>query len=95
MSEPTPVPASILYPVTPALLEVKVSEYISSEYVTVIYDIARMAVLQTFLHLMTYFASPGTTLSETFGIQFWILLVYVSLGVCFFWLVLCRLVRIA
>lgn len=62
----------------------------NSEYAPLIDDIARMVIIQFTLQFLYYI--NDTTNNSFFTADFFLLVIYVSLGVCVYWLVFKKLV---
>jgi len=71
-------------------LMLDISNKLGKEYVHMFDDMTRMAVIQITIQLMTFMSSPSV---ENISIgEFFLLLVYILLGVAFYWLVVRNLV---
>lgn len=82
--------ALITSPPPPAVWTLNVSSAIGKDNVEFVNDLSRMLVLQTFIQMMLYLSC-----SERFGMftaDFAILLLFVAIGVTFYWLVFRRIV---
>jgi len=64
---------------------------VSNEYVGMVDDILRMVTIQVTIQFLYYMNSSETAL---FTADFFLLVVYVVLGVCLYWLVIKKLVKI-
>ncbi len=60
------------------------------EYIGLIDDIARMVIIQFSIQLLLYATSPEE--NQFFSADFVLLLLYIILGVCLYWLVFKKLV---
>lgn len=60
------------------------------EYLGLIDDIARMVIIQFSIQLLLYATSPEE--NQFFSADFILLLLYIILGVCLYWLVFKKLV---
>ena len=71
---------------------VNISEKFSEEYVPFVEDLMRMIILQTVIHFMYAMRDPTTT--PFFSTAYVELLLYVILGVCVYWLLFKKLIKI-
>ena len=60
------------------------------EYLDLINDIARMVTIQVTIQILFYINNPAET--QFFSVDFILLLLYVVLGVCVYWLVIKKIV---
>lgn len=74
----------------PALYSVDVSSKLGKEYVVVLDDITRMLLIQFTIQLMFYLSTQDRVF---FSDEFVLLVLYIVLGVCLYWLVFRNLVR--
>jgi hypothetical protein len=73
-----------------ALTTLSVSTMFGPEYLPMVHDIARMVAIQATIQLMVYLSSPSGT--AFFTQDFVMLVMYIVLGVMFYWLALRKLV---
>lgn len=71
---------------------VNLSENLSEEYVPFAEDLVRMIILQTVIHFMYAMRDPSAT--PFFSTAYLELLLYVILGVCAYWLLFKKLIKI-
>jgi hypothetical protein len=88
MATPTAAIAAALDD-APAMTSVSVSNLLGPEYLPMVHDVVRMVAIQLTIQLMVYLSSPGGGL---FTQDFVMLVVYIVLGVMFYWLVIRKLV---
>ena len=74
------------------LYEIDVSDKIGEEYLPMFEDISRMLVLQMFVQFMLFVRNP--TIHSFFDSNFIEMLLYVILGLCVYWLVFKKLIKI-
>ena len=79
-----------LYPETryPSLFKIPVSNRLDEEYIFVLDDIVRMTIVQLIVQTMFYLNSPT---DFPFTWMFFSTLLYIILGVSFYWLVVRKL----
>lgn len=74
----------------PALFTVDITSKLGGEYVTMFDDICRMVLIQFTIQLMFYMSLPERGfLTE----EFILLVLYITLGVCLYWLVFKNLLK--
>ena len=73
-----------------ALYSLKVSHLLGEEYVVMFDDIVRMMLIQFTIQLMFYMSSPERSLITE---EFVLLLLYIILGICLYWLVFKKLIK--
>lgn len=76
----------------PALFSLPVSRLLGPEYVPMVSDMARMVCLQGFVQMMTYLSGDGAGAMS--GVDWVVLVLYIWLGVLFYWCVLRRTVAV-
>lgn len=74
------------------LYELDVSDKFGKEYIPMVEDIMRMLVLQMFVQFMMVLRNPSE--NSMFDPSFIEMLLYIILGLCVYWLVLKKLVKI-
>ena len=77
-------------PTPPSIWTLRVSRTIGKDNVDFVDDLVRMLVLQTFIQMMLYISCP-----ERFGMftgDFVALLLFLGVGVSFYWLIFKRIV---
>lgn len=72
--------------------EIDVTDKIGKEYIPMIEDISRMLILQAFVQFMMFVRNP--TEYSMFDASFIEMLLYIVLGLCVYWLVFKKLVKI-
>jgi hypothetical protein len=60
------------------------------EYIGLVDDIARMVIIQASIQLLLYATSPEQ--NQFFSADFILLVIYIILGICLYWLVFKKLV---
>ena len=60
------------------------------EYLDLINDIVRMVTIQVTIQFLFYINSPSDT--EFFAVDFILMLLYVVLGVCVYWLIIKKII---
>lgn len=75
---------------TPAIYSIDVSSTLGKEYSQMFDDIARMVLIQFTIQMMFYMSQPDRGF---FTDEFILLVLYVVLGICFYWLVFKSLVK--
>ena len=73
-----------------SIFMIDITKQFGPEYVDMFNDIARMATIQIFIQLMLYTINPETY--EMFNVDFILLLLFVILGVCAYWLIFKKIV---
>jgi uncharacterized membrane protein YcgQ (UPF0703/DUF1980 family) len=71
----------------------ELSKYINPEYLPLMNDLSRMIAIQIVIHLMYFFRAPSV--AALFSAAFFELLLYIVLGVMFYWLVVRKFVAFA
>jgi hypothetical protein len=62
----------------------------NKEYVEMINDVLRMLTIQVMIQFLFYINNPSET--SFFSVDFFLLILYVTLGVCVYWLVIKKLI---
>ena len=73
----------------PSMFKVKVTDRIDEEYIYVIDDIVRLVIVQLIVQTMFYMNSPE---QFQFTWMFFATLLYIIIGVSFYWLVVRKLI---
>lgn len=73
-----------------SLYKIDVSSLLSPEYVPLFDDIARMVLIQITIQLMFYMSNPESAFVTD---DFILLMLYIVLGVCLYWLVFKNLIK--
>jgi hypothetical protein len=73
-----------------ALLTINIGKHIGQEYVIVIDDISRMLIIQFTIQVMMFLSDPSTI--SLFSAEYFLLSLYIILGVCLYWLVFRKVV---
>lgn len=73
-----------------ALYTVNISKLIGSEYIEMCNDIARFAIIQVAIQLMLYILNPNKF--SFFSKEFFVLLLFIIIGVLLYWLVFKKIV---
>jgi hypothetical protein len=73
-----------------ALLTIDLSKKIGREYLIVIDDMTRMLIIQFTIQFMFFLSDPANT--TLFSAEYFLLSLYIVLGVCLYWLVFRKLV---
>ena len=68
-----------------ALLTINIGKHIGSEYVIVVDDISRMLIIQFTIQVMLFLSDPSNI--SLFSAEYFLLSLYIILGVCLYWLV--------
>lgn len=71
---------------------INISDKFSDEYVPFVEDLMRMIILQTVIHFMYAMRDPSA--NPFFSAAYLELLLYVILGVCVYWLLFKKLIKI-
>lgn len=74
------------------LYQINISEKIGNEYIPMINDLVRMIILQVTVQFMLFLRNP--TENSLFDTGFIEILLYIILGLCVYWLVFKRLIKI-
>lgn len=80
-------------PDQPALITLDVSSKIGKENIIVLDDIARMLIIQFTIQLMSFLSDPSAY--ALFSAEYFLISLYIVLGVALYWLVFRNLVRFA
>lgn len=75
-----------------ALFTYNVSDLIGKEYVDVFYDMSRMLVIQFVIQFLMYLTGSSQG-NSFFNIDFFVLCIYVVLGVVFYWLIFKKIIK--
>ncbi len=78
-------------PDQPALITLDVSEKIGAENVIVLDDIARMLIIQFTIQLMQFLSDPVAY--ALFSAEYFLVSMYIVLGVALYWLVFRNLIK--
>ncbi len=78
-------------PDQPALITLDVSDKIGTENVIVLDDIARMLIIQFTIQLMQFLSDPAAY--ALFSAEYFLVSMYIVLGVALYWLVFRNLVK--
>lgn len=73
-----------------ALLTIDLGKQIGKEYVIVIDDVCRMLLIQFTIQIMFFLSDPANV--SLFSAEYFLLSLYIVLGVCLYWLVFRRLI---
>jgi hypothetical protein len=73
-----------------AVINIDISSKLGSEYVVMFDDISRMVLIQLTIQLMFYMSNPEHAF---FTDDFMLLILYIVLGVCLYWLVFKNLIK--
>ncbi len=79
----------------PSLFTWSVTKHLGSEYVPLFQDAMRMICIQATIQLMGYLSQDGAQAAPLLSAEFFLLLLYVLLGVMLYWLAVRRVVAIA
>ena len=74
------------------MYELDVTEKIGKEYIPMVEDITRMFILQVFVQFMMFIRNPNE--NGLFDANFIEMLLYIILGLCVYWLVFKKLIKI-
>lgn len=75
-----------------AYFVIDISNKIGAEYIPMIEDMCRMVTIQVMIQLMVFLSNPTMGLATA---EFFLLTMYVVLGVAMYWLVFKNVVRFA
>jgi hypothetical protein len=73
-----------------ALLTIDLGKRIGKEYLIVFDDVSRMLIIQFTIQFMLFLSDPANT--SMFSAEYFLLSLYIVLGVCLYWLVFRKLV---
>lgn len=76
--------------IVPALFKIDISSKLGSEYIIMFEDITRMILIQLTIQLMFYMSVPERGFLTD---EFILLVLYIVLGVCLYWLVFKHIIR--
>lgn len=74
-----------------SIFKIHVSRYISDEYLPMINDIVRFISIQFAIQLMLF--SMNASMFPIMSVDFFLLLLFVAVGVMFYWLVVKKLLQ--
>lgn len=75
---------------SPSMYTIDVSGKLGSEYVPLFEDIARMFLIQITIQMMFYMSLPDRAFMTD---EFILLMLYIILGVCLYWLVFKNIIK--
>ncbi len=73
-----------------ALLTIDLGQKIGKEYLIVFDDVCRMLIIQFTIQFMLFLSDPANV--SMFSAEYFLLSLYIVLGVCLYWLVFRKLV---
>lgn len=73
-----------------ALFKIDIGQKIGKEYVIVVDDVSRMLLIQFTIQVMFFLSDPANT--SLFSAEYFLLSLYIVLGVCLYWLVFRRVI---
>lgn len=75
----------------PSLYRYDLSAVVGKEYVPMVEDVVRMVCIQLTIQLLLWINDPNPTMS-LLSVEFFVLVVYIVLGVLLYWLIFKKLV---